>query len=158
MKMVEKNISVSDKYLQTLLTYYEEEISGESYFYGLAEHFCEKEKTILLAKIESVAAKAVEPLLIKYNLVARDAKLLHQEGLSHVEKHQSYSWNQFMSHIVKRYPGYLDEFSSLEAMAPMEDLPALKRLTEHEIVVIDFAHKELAGDQDSLDPLIGYLL
>lgn len=157
MKMIEKNTCVSEKYLQTLLTYYEEEISGESYFYGLAEHFSEKDKTILLAKIERVAAKAVEPLLKKYNLVARNKRVLHLEGLSHVDQHQSYSWSQFMSHIVERYPGYLDEFEGLEAMAPKDDLPALKRLTEHEIVVIDFAHKELAGDQGSIDPLIGYL-
>lgn len=157
MKNLEKNMLVSEKYLKTLLDYYEEEISGESYFYGLAEHFSEKEKTILLARIERVAAKAVEPLLEKYNLGARDKEVLHQEGLSHVDLHQSYNWNQFMTYIVERYPGYLEEFEALEAMAPMEDLPALKRLTEHEIVVIDFAHKELAGDQHSIDPLIGYL-
>jgi hypothetical protein len=42
-------------------------------------------------------------------------------------------------------------------MAPMEDLIALKRLTEHEVVVIDFAQKELAGDQHSVNPLMGYL-
>lgn len=148
---------VSEKYLQTLLTYYEEEISGESYFYGLAEHFSEKEKTILLAKIETVAAKAVEPLLRKYNLVARAKEVLHQEGLSHISQHQSYSWDQFMTYIVERYPGYLDEFEGLEAMAPLEDLATLRRLTEHEIVVIDFAQKELAGDQDSIKPLMGYL-
>ena len=157
MKMLEKNMSVSEEYLQTLVDYYEEEISGESYFYALAEHFSEKEKTILLARIERVAANTVEPLLEKYKLVVRDEKVLHQEGLSHVNQHQSYSWNQFMTYIVERYPRYLDEFEGLEAMAPGEDLAALKRLTEHEIVVIDFAHKELAGDQDSIDPLLGYL-
>jgi dimethylamine/trimethylamine dehydrogenase len=158
MKMVDKNMPVSEKYLQTLLIFYEEEISGESYFYCLSEHFSEKEKTILLARIERVAAKAVEPLLKKYNLVARDEKVLHQEGLSHVDQHQSYSWNQFMTYIVERYPAYLDEFEDLEAMAPVGDLVALKRLTEHEAVVIDFAHKELAGSQDSVDSLMGYLL
>jgi dimethylamine/trimethylamine dehydrogenase len=155
--MVKNNKTVSAKYLKTLLDYYEEEISGESYFYGLAEHFSEKEKTILLARIERVAAKSVEPLLKKYNLVARDEKVLHQEGLGHVNQHQSYSWNQFMTYIVERYPAYLDEFEDLEAMAPMEDLIALKRLTEHEVVVIDFAQKELAGDQHSVSPLMGYL-
>jgi hypothetical protein len=60
MKMVEKNRPVSEKYFQTLLTYYEEEISGESYFYRLSEYFSEKEKTILLARIERVAARTVD--------------------------------------------------------------------------------------------------
>ena len=62
-----------------------------------------------------------------------------------------------MTYIVERYPAYLDEFEDLEAMAPIEDIVALKRLTEHEIVVIDFAHKELAGDEDSVAPLMRYL-
>jgi hypothetical protein len=157
MKKLENNTPPSEEYRKTLLDYYEEEISGESYFYGLAEHFSEKEKTILLARIEGVAAKAVEPLIKKYNLAPRDKEVLHQEGLSYVEQHRSYSWHQFMTYIVERYPGYLDEFEGLEAMAPMEDLAALKRLTEHEIVVIDFAHMELAGNQDSINPLMGYL-
>ncbi len=37
-------------YLQTLLTYYEEEVSGEAYFLGLAEHFAEPKTLALLAK------------------------------------------------------------------------------------------------------------
>ncbi|MCP4390891.1 MAG: hypothetical protein GY802_21525, partial [Gammaproteobacteria bacterium] len=52
---------------------------------------------------------------------------------------------------------YLDDFKALEQMAPAEDLPALERLTEHEVVVIDFAKKELAGDADSLAALLQYL-
>ncbi len=42
-------------------------------------------------------------------------------------------------------------------MAPSEDLYALKALTEHEVAAIDFARKELAGDSDSMAPLLQYL-
>jgi len=147
----------TNEYLETLLRYYEEEISGEAYFYGLAEHFAEREKTILLARAERIAAQAVEPLLGKYGLVARDASLLREEGQDHIATHQSYSWHRFMAYIVERYPGYLDDFRALEAMAPSEDLPALTKLTEHEVVVIDFAEKELAGHPHSTEPLIRYL-
>lgn len=55
---------VSTDYLETLLSYYEEEISGEAYFYALADHFEERDKLILLARIERDAAHAVEPLFI----------------------------------------------------------------------------------------------
>lgn len=157
MKIVEVNSIPTEKYLRTLLTYYEEEISGESYFYGLAEHFGEREKTILLAKIEREAANAVVPLLKKYSLAPRNEKVLHEEGKTHTSPHQSYTWNEFMDYIVERYPGYLVEFKELEAMAPEEDRQALRRLTEHEVVVIDFAHKELADDEGSLASLLGYL-
>ena len=47
-------------YLDTLLRYYEEEISGEAYFYGLASFYQEIEKVNLLAEIERKAAATVE--------------------------------------------------------------------------------------------------
>ena len=59
--------------------------------------------------------------------------------------------------MVERYPGYLDEFKDLEAMAPAEDLPALQKLTEHEVIVIEFAQRELQGCADSTLPLLKYL-
>ena len=61
----------SNSYLETLLQYYEEEISGEACFYALAEHFAEREKITLLARIERDAAQAVEPLLQIYGLKPR---------------------------------------------------------------------------------------
>ena len=148
---------INEIYRQTLLRYYEEEISGEAYFYALADHFDEREKMILLAKIERQAALMIEPLLDKYGLEPRVDKILELEGQSHVEPHQCLDWSQFMTHIVERYPLYLDEFTALEQMAPEEDLPALQRLTQHEVAVIDFAHMEIAGATTSLEPLLEYL-
>ena len=145
------------EYLETLLRYYEEEISGEAYFYALADHFAERDKIILLAKTERVAAQAIEPLLQKYGLVPRDETDLKSQGRSYLELHQSYSWTEFMTYVAQRYPGYLVDFKALEQMAPAEDLPALNLLTEHEVAVIDFAEKELAGDPTSLTPLLRYL-
>jgi dimethylamine/trimethylamine dehydrogenase len=147
----------SARYLDTLLRYYEEEISGEAYFYALADHFDERDKMILLAKTERVAAQAIEPLLEKYGLVPKGDSELKDLGQSHVGLHQSYSWSQFMTYVVERYPGYLDDFAALEQMAPKEDLPALNILTNHEVAVIDFAEKELRGDPGSLTPLKRYL-
>lgn len=147
----------SARYLDTLLRYYEEEISGEAYFYALAECFDERDKIILLAKTERVAAQAIEPLLEKYGLVPRDEAELKDLGQSYVGLHESYSWPEFMAYVVERYPGYLEDFNALEKMAPKEDLPALNILTEHEVAVIDFAEKELLGDPESLTPLNRYL-
>jgi dimethylamine/trimethylamine dehydrogenase len=148
---------VTDFYLETILSYYEEEIMGEAYFCGLARHFDEREKLVLLARVERRAAQAVYPLLQKYKLTPRDESVLKSQGEGHVERHRSCQWPDFMSYIVRRYPGYLDEFKALERMAPEEDLRALKILTDHEVAAIDFAKKELAHDPDSLDPLYKYL-
>ena len=147
----------SVRYLDTLLRYYEEEISGEAYFYGLADHFDERDKMILLARTERVAAEAVAPLLEKYSLVPQDESGLHALGKSYVDLHRSYSWQEFMNYVLERYPAYLDDFTALEQMAPPEDRPALNVLTAHEIAVIEFAEKELRGDPDSLVPLNQYL-
>ena len=54
-------------YLETLLKYYEEEVIGEAYFYGLADHIggaVEREKLALLAEVERRAADVVRPLLV----------------------------------------------------------------------------------------------
>ena len=37
-----KKMRATDNYLKTLLSYYEEEIEGEAYFYGLVDHFEEQ--------------------------------------------------------------------------------------------------------------------
>ena len=41
----------TDNYLKTLLSYYEEEIEGEAYFYGLVDHFKEEGKLTVLARV-----------------------------------------------------------------------------------------------------------
>ena len=152
--------TASNAYLKTLLEYYEEEASAVAYFNGLAEHVdsgAAREKLRLLAKVERRAADAVLPLLEKHGLVPRDDAVLEALGETHVERHQHYSWAEFVAYMIARYPAYVDDFEGLERLAPEADLPALKLLTHHEVVTIEFAHKEIAGDPDSVVPLREYL-
>ena len=146
-----------DKYLKTLLSYYEEEIEGEAYFYGLIDHFEEQEKLTVLARVERRAATSVVPLLEKYDLIPRDTSELKTRGESYVGRYASFDWFEFMTYIVQRYPDYLEDFTALKRMAPKEDLYALNILTDHEVAAIEFAKRELAGDPDSLAPLYDYL-
>lgn len=152
--------TASTIYLKTLLRYYEEEVSGVAYFNGLAEQIdggAARGKLRLLAEVERRAADAVVPLLEKYGLVPRDDAALESLGESHVEQHQHRSWTEFVNYMIARYPAYTDEFEALERMAPADDLPALKLLTHHEVVAIEFAHKEAAGDPDSVALLRDYI-
>ena len=147
-------------YLKTLLLYYEEEVMGEAYFYALADQFdgtAEREKLALLAAVERRAADVVRPLVDKYDLVPRDDAVLKALGEASVGRHQHFSWRELMTYITVRFPAYLDEFDALEKMAPADDLLVLKQLTYHEVVTIDFAHKEIAGDPDSVAPLRRYM-
>ncbi len=152
--------TASAVYLKTLLEYYEEEVMGVAYFHGLAEHIggaAERGKLVLLAEVERRAAEVVRPLLDRHGLVPRDESVLKALGAAHVERHRRYSWTEFVAYMAARYPAYLDEFEALERLAPEDDLPALKVLTDHEVVAIEFANKEIAGDPDSLAPLREYL-
>ncbi len=151
---------MNTQYLDTLLLYYEEEIMGEAYFYGLIEHFHqphEQKKIKLLAEIERFAANSVRPLIDKYQLHPRPDKALKIIGEEGARRHAPYEWGAFIKDIVTRYPGYLDEFAALEHMAPDEDLPPLKILTEHEVAVIEFAHRDIDGRSDCMVPLEEYL-
>lgn len=150
-------MSVTEKYLETLLSYYEDEIMGEAYFYGLASNFDEWGKLALLAMVERRTAESILPLLEKYDLKPRSKSELKALAKADLERHESFTWTELMSYIVKRYPGYLDDFEALEKIAPEEDLTTLTILTDHEVAAIKFAEKELIGKADSLTPLHEYL-
>ncbi len=150
----------SRNYLDVLLQYFEEEVAGEAYFRSLAEHFDEpgaRDKLILLAEVERCAANSVRPLLRKHGLTPRGDAVLEREGRDHVARHQDLTWTEMVTYMAERYPGYIDDFEGLEAMASADDLPALKVLTEHEHAAIAFANKELAGAADSADALHRYI-
>jgi len=148
------------EYLVTLLRYFEEEIMGEAYFYGLAEKFPEqhqRDKMIYLARLERYAAEAVRPLLKKYTLEARSDYDLHEIGKKDIEKSFNMGWDGFVDYMVERFPEYVLEFKALETMAPTDDLAQLQILTEHEVAVIEFAILEKTGKPYSTRPLLAYL-
>ena len=152
-------MTASQKYLDTLKLYYEEEIEGEAYFYGIADRLedpDQKEKMRVMAQVETYAAAAVAPLLEKYSLTPRSAEELHASGRKQAEG-SSTDWGELIAGMQKTFPGYIDDFEGLEAMAPPEDLPALKVLTAHEVAAIDFLELEAANAPDSAAPMHHYL-
>ena len=149
-----------DTYRKTLLDYYEEEIMGEAYFDALTEYFDgkgERDKLHLLTRVERCAAEAVRPLLSKHDLMPREEPVLESLGEADEAAHQDYDWHVLMAYMVARYPGYVDDFETLERLAPEADLPALKQLTQHEFAVIEFASREVSGASNSTEPLHQYL-
>jgi len=153
-------MSIGSDYRTTLLAYFEEEIGGEAYFHGMAEHFDEPgaaDKLHLLGEVERCAAEAVRPLLERHGLTPREESELKAEGAAYIARHSGMDWAAFVDHMVVRYPAYIDDFEALEAMAPAEDLPALRVLTEHEVAVIAFAQREKAGDAAAAEPMRAYI-
>lgn len=149
----------SQKYLDTLLLYYEEEVEGEAYFQTLAEMAKipdHRDKLDLLAKVEHHAAAVTLPLIRKYALVPRSDAILFQSGRDQARKLEK-PWSDLLADMVRTFPGYVDDFLRLEAMAPREDLPRLKLLTAHETAAIEFLDLEVLGAQNSVEPLLAYL-
>ena len=152
--------TATEKYLDTLLLYFEEEIIGEGYFLGLAKRFLDpdqREKMTYLAKVERCAAERVRPLLHKYGLKPRLDIELFECAKEDIEQSFSLGWNGLIDHMVESYPNYMPEFQALEAMAPSEDIADLKRLSAHEVAAIEFAKLEQAGSKGSLIPLQNYI-
>lgn len=149
----------SPDYLETLTRYYEEEVEGEAYFYAIAERLSdpdERQKMRMVAEVETYAAAAVAPLLDKYGLSPQSAEALRASG-RRMAAEQPGDFNHFLQKWRKEFPGYIDEFEALEAMAPPEDVPVLKILTDHEHAAIAFLEKEAAGEPDSTAPMRRYL-
>ena len=142
-----------------MLLYYEEEIEGETFFAALADHLTapeHKAKMAMLAEIEGYTAKAMQPLLEKYALKPRATDMLHANGRRQAEDLPR-DWPGLINHMRETFPAYITAFERLEAMAPPEDLPALRVATAHEIAAVSFLEREAEGDPDSIAPLREFL-
>ena len=149
----------TQKYLDTLLLYYEEEVEGEAYFQALAkvaEKPDHRDKLNLLANVEHHAASVTLPLIRKYGLTPRSDAILFQSGQDQARKAEKL-WDDLLAEMVRTFPAYIDDFLDLEAMAPHKDLPRLKLLTAHETASIEFLDLEVSGARDSVAPLNAYL-
>ncbi len=146
-------------YLETLLLYYEEEVEGEAYFAtlaDLAQRSDHRDKLNLLARVENHAAGITFPLIQKYALRPRSNATLSRSGQDQASAVLK-PWGDLVADMARTFPGYVDDFLRLEAMAPPQDLPRLKLLTEHEVAAIEFLDLELSGTRDSVAPLHAYL-
>lgn len=150
---------VSPEYLDTLLRYYEEEIEGEAYFAGIAERMTtqsQKDKMMMLSKIETYTARAMVELVRKYGLTPRSVDELHGNGRAQAGREPA-SWEEIIGGMRQLFPRYIDDFERLERMAPSGDLFPLKVATAHEVVAVDFLNREAANDPDSVAPLRHFL-
>lgn len=146
-------------YHETLVLYYEEEVEGEAYFAEFARSFDNpdhRSKMVLMAEVERHAAEAVAPLLKKYGLTPRSKADLSASGIASAKEAQS-DWDTAIDEMIRTFPGYIDDFERLEAMAPPEDRALLNFLTEHEVAAIKFLDLEKSDPANSMVPLHEYL-
>jgi len=146
-------------YSSALMTCYEEEISGEGYFAGLADQFSGRPRQALLmmASVEHVTAAALRPLIISHGLRTADEAGLFASGRAEARRQQGITWESLTAGMAEDYPVYLEEFDQLSRLAPPADLRTVSIALYHEQVLIDFARSEAAGDPESLKPIVQFL-
>jgi dimethylamine/trimethylamine dehydrogenase len=146
------------KYLETLRDYYEEEVSGEAWFRALAERFegNRRAKLLLLADVERHTVDIVRPLIHAYGIRTKSVGVLFEEGRVQA-RDAVQDWDWLLDDMRIKFPDYIVEFETLEAMAPAKDKAILKRMTDHEHAAIEFLEREAAGDPNSSAPLAVFL-
>ncbi len=145
-------------YFSGLVTAYEEEVSGEAWYRALAGMFegPRRDKLMLLAEVERHTAEIVRPLIDKHGLNVRTTADLAAEGRELAAKWAG-NYYGLIAYMLQRFPAYIPEFEELEAMAPPADRGVLRRVTEHEVVTIEFLERDAAGDPGSTMPLQTFL-
>jgi dimethylamine/trimethylamine dehydrogenase len=147
------------RYLETLLRYYEEEISGDAYFRALAARLPQPERKaqmILMAEVERHAARAVLPLIRQYCLTPRPDAELAAVGIDWADKGPQ-DWEGMIAYMSDTFPSYVDQFLALEQMAPEADQVFVKMLTQHEVVALEYLGRVANGVADPTEPLVSYL-
>lgn len=149
-----------DSFEQAFALSFEEEISGETYFAALSEAEPDPRHAAIFAKlsrIEAATVAALRPLATALGLTPADEAAVQQSGRDAVRNRKPRSFVEFMAHIDRDYPAYVEEFAQLDALAPPEAKAAARLLTDHEVAMIDMARIVLAGEGDPHAPLDAYL-
>lgn len=151
---------VEARYRQALRSAYEAEVANEAWFLAMAESLGggrPRECLALLAEVERRAAGVLEPILQRLGLEAAARADLYRRGREEAASSELGDWPTLLRHLRDDYPKYIAEYRELARQAPAEHRPAWAALAQHEVVTVEFARRELAGDADATAPLHGYL-
>ena len=150
---------VFQDYPAALRICFEEEISGEGYFTGLAGQFTGRPRDALLmiARMERVTAAALRPLIVRHGIAVADDAALFAEGAAEAAAQAGITWEGLTRSMAADYPAYMAEFDQLLRLAPQADQAPAALAAEHELALIAFARREAAGDPASLEPIVEFL-
>lgn len=141
-------------YEQLLIKAYEEEIGGAAYFDELTTIFTQADevrKLSVLVELENQTGAALHTLIQKHQLPTLSIEEINQQARKEAHATQGKTWQQLMQLFAKDYPPYIQEFQNTFDLAPIEDKPILQQTIEHEVVLIEFAQKELSSQTHTTD-------
>ena len=139
---------------------FEEEISGETYFAALSVAEADPRHAAIftkLAQIEAETVRALRPVATELGLTPVDDAAVQQKGRVSARNRKGRSFIDFMAHIVRDYPAYVDEFAQLCELSPPGAKDMAQLLVDHEVAMIEMARIVLAGEGDPHAPLDAYI-
>jgi len=149
-----------EQYKRILISSYEAEVANEAWFLAMAGSLGGVRPAAclaLLAQVERHAAALLEPLMQHLGLETAATADLHRRGREEAAASGIGDWQALLRHLRDDYPKYIDEYRQRAHQAPVDHQPVWNALALHEVVTVEFARRELAGDPDALAPLHGYL-
>lgn len=146
-------------YATALKVSFEEEVSGESYFDGLADQHSGRAADAFrrMAELERATQKALLPLIEAMGVVPRAREALLAEGRADALELAGQSWTEILTLFRDTYSAYVEEFEYVRAGAPTAFHDCADLLVAHEVAIIDFARAELNGEADAFKHLDRYL-
>jgi hypothetical protein len=142
---------MTDDYLKQVEAAYQGEVYGEAMYSAIAASMTDP---VQAGKWHTLVELETRVKAVMRDVVARlggDTTELESSGLRGLADAQNYiglPWNELMSVFS----------SELEKGCPPEDAPALRALTEHEVVAKAFCEREMSGQVDSsIEPVTSFL-
>lgn len=153
------SVRIFSTYEQALTTCYEEEVAGAAYFAALATRHCSTSRVALqrFAKIETITAAALLPLIIRHGFVSRGVSMLIQEGEAEALNYPITDWQDFLVSVVHDFPAFMPEFQQTISLAPPQDRILLQILVDHEIAFIDYAKSAMYQSPLAEDHLLNFI-
>lgn len=142
-----------------LCAFYEEEISGEAFFSTLASfHSGEASKALgLMSSIEGAMLQALAPMAKRLGVDPARVAAIRAEGQREAEALRGLGWHDLLRRMCEEYPVFVAEFETVAKAADEEERAEAQLLLGHEVALLNFAAAALAGRDDSLQILKGFL-
>jgi hypothetical protein len=140
-------------YLKGIWELYAAEIEGEAMAARWLELTTDPEqqyKIGLFLQLESEAKVRLRPLLARYGISLIEDAATRKVGIDEAERLAAQPWREAMAALSKLCLPFATRFQSLLAAAPLEDVPLIRFMIDHEESFSQITAREAQG-QSTMD-------
>lgn len=138
---------------------YEGEVIGEAMYARLAaiaEDDYQRTAAHLAAAVERTTANLLLPLIERHG-VAVDRDRAKQVGVDFTDDNIAEGWSNYFAKILPLAEQALVGMERLHELSDEADESATGRLVAHELALLEFVRRDLAGAADPVEPLREFL-